>query len=419
MDLPGLEDIDIITRADARPPCLEVLVIQRVNGQYCLTQRSPSGPGGCSLSTQQMFEIGAVLYHLAEHRVNRLLAYYDRRSMGHQARLDNIRQRHGLESPLELFSRQSNIKNEFFIDHYLIQHPTFLYDVADFFADLPETVFNEAYDDELLLAATLVLFGPYVADYSWELARFMVDRVDRAMIEMEGGTGLEANRSPQLVAFDKSVYQLVQQEMASDAQGFLLKLQNLVDSITIPGEIVVALIPKILLVQIINDEGDLEDEYLGLPQQIEQDSFYQLLGLLTGPKRRSNFNIDNVLFRGTEQLFGEGSLARGLGDRIWVQLPQQYIGGKKARDLFGLFNTMKVNRWGKPSEPRNKPRDDVVKITLIRQHGLFGFPKAKPHEIRADPVSVYEDVDQIYKERQHNKYFLKVSSDSFRLFSRI
>lgn len=395
MNIEGLEGIPCITRSDFLQPLFRVVTVKPENGQYIIIDNrplwgavvgQPFGFGG------ERVNIGVSITDFMSQRLRRLMLSLDRQGYMLQDQIERLKQGCNLtQPPLEFFGSHVNEKNEVHIDRILNRYPEFRARIAPFCQDLLEVRINPDSLEEVYTAAAYILFGPYVVDYEWEAAGFLSYRVRKILERMDVlplGTNDNAAEPDCIVAFDRRIQPLVQQNWNRDQRSFLKRLDDLTEYGYCSGEIMVALIPNIYLLEVHNDSGEAQTRYLEVPELLDRVHFTEL-GAVFGqdPPLKSPMSV-NVVSSDDLGLNNHLDLRR----KVWLELPDRKLGTRNLRNAFTNALDKRFNVYGLPVEPRPNQYNEKQLIALIEYAGLHGVTKRTEATILNDPIFLDEQL---------------------------
>lgn len=420
MDVPGLEGIPCITRSDFIGPLFWEIFLREHQGQYEFVDAQPLGIEGTALFDRKIKNVSNTITDIYNRKVQQLLLSLDRKARENERPIRELRSRYNLpDNPLLLFENNADRNNELHIDAYTENIPGFKEDVITFCGDNLEIAINPRYSEEIYTAMAWVLFGQYIIDYTWEVVFFLADRVLHIIEKIqEGHPEQRNNESDHIYAFDQRLLSQILSNLQQDEDGFIRRLELLLEGRADYSDIVIAIIPNLYLLSVYDDTGNVGTRYLQMPATWKREHCYTYIEPFDiAPKANTEFDIEII---NSTELFGQNLPQDYLGDKLWLRMPSQRIGIRKSRKIFTAFNTRRSEMWGQPFEPRINAYTEKHLIMLIEYMGLYGTNRRTAPQILDDPTLAAEEISETalaqLKKRARELNRLGEREDDMRLF---
>lgn len=398
----------MITRADAFP-CIERIIVKVADGTILSmkTEKITNRKYRRYLTWQQEGNSDLKLVARSSERINKLLVTYDRKLREKESILEEIRRSHGV-SAFPRNEATNEYEKDFFIDVFMNDHPEYVDAVMECFHEQTDLVINRNYEEEVMAAVIYALLGLNAIDFEMILDTFIAGFILKLL------DGNNKNDLPQhLAAFADRLKSRIQHELAIDAQGFRNKLVFLLENDRVASRYVIFLPPKIYLMQIMDENGQLQDEYLGISSSVDSKDFAYVLGMLDIGEKKQGGGIETSCFSDSAPfLTSEAQNMRG--DLLWFNLPQGKIGPKNIRALYTNFNHFRIGHWGQRLDNRRSKLDELLMIEMIEFNGLYGVTKLTAADIIRNERTIISE-NAISQMNKRNKHLVNI--ETLKLFS--
>ncbi len=379
MDIPGLEAIATITRADFNPPIFQLITIKQSGESYVQI-------GNDAICLPDNVE-KAIMDHISDRMLNIMLSL-DRKETDFADRLNESRVKEvGAKQPLELFSELSN-SNTLYIDQYLNNHSSLKNTVIDFCENTAGITINPNYPEDFYAATAYFLFDRHVIDFEWQIATFLIEKINTILYESEANPEYHPKKG-----FEERLAAQVTSAINKDKAEFFKKLEIMDDEFTgHPGNFFIFLFPNIYQINILKENGIPEAKYFEFPRFITRDLSEKYVAHFdNGLRTRINHSIEIVT---SDELFKKNVPIPSLSGRLWIKIPDGRMGARKIREIYSAAIQRQEEYLGKPFTPKPNDYKDVQVIALIEYNGLFGITKRTANEIIGDEELAYGGIKE-------------------------
>lgn len=341
---------------------------------------------GRYLTNDGIEAIANILVEASVDAIEKLLLVLDRKVMGHETELEEIKSRYGFAAgPWELFLRYSTEKEQFFVDEFIEANPDYIDEIVGFFNQQDRFFINRENNEELSAVVIYSLFGRNALDYEMVLGRFLSTLIIDILNQSE--------LSGHLAAFAQRLDPLIKQEIEADEESFRRRLGAIEEDSIVTSPLVIYLPPTIYLMQVKDENDQVLNEYLGIYSYANRNDFEKIVGFFDTGEESVQSDTQNIGFFKSEHLLSDVG-DHFYKDLIWFELPQVKMGGRKIRELFSEFNSFREDIEKKRFSARQTSLSQIDCIALIEFNGLYGVNRRTAAEIVDDPT-LYDEIDVV------------------------